>query len=94
MPLSAGRRMLTSNWRNLRAQGERHARKRPPMASQPEVLNIGEAAALLRISKDALYNLAAAKKVPARKMGHQWRFSRSALLKYIGVPEPKKAVSE
>lgn len=57
-----------------------------------EVLDINEAAAFLKVSKDTVYHLARAKKIPAKHVGRQWRFSRTALEKYLGIPEQKKAV--
>jgi excisionase family DNA binding protein len=44
-----------------------------------EVLTLAEAAAYLRILEDALEKLAAERAIPARKIGDEWRFSRTAL---------------
>lgn len=63
------------------------------LRSRHEVMTIDEAAEFLRVHKDTVYNLAIAKKIPAKKLGGKWRFSRSALEKFIGVPVEKKAVS-
>lgn len=44
-----------------------------------DVLNIVQAANLLKISKDALYKYATAGFVPGFKMGNRWKFSRKVL---------------
>ena len=52
-----------------------------------DILNINEAAEFLRISKNSLYALVAAKKVPCRRVGVGMtapiRFSRDALLRWL-----------
>ena len=40
------------------------------------ILTIEEAAALLKVSKSTLYKLVESGRVPARKLGRRWRFSR------------------
>lgn len=46
---------------------------------QEEVLTLAEAAAYLRVSEEALADLADRNGVPARKIGDDWRFLRKAL---------------
>ncbi len=53
---------------------------RPAAAPTDDVLTPPEAAALLKISERTLWNLTKAGKVPARRVGVQWRYSRRALL--------------
>lgn len=48
-----------------------------------EVLNLPEAAAYLRISEDALQELAAEQRIPARKIGQEWRFLKTALQDWL-----------
>ena len=46
------------------------------MSDQPdEILTIDEVAAYLKAGKRTVYRLAAAKKIPAFKVGGSWRFS-------------------
>jgi len=45
-------------------------------ASQSEVLTIRQVAAYLKVTERTIYRLAAAKKIPAFKVGGPWRFSR------------------
>jgi excisionase family DNA binding protein len=53
------------------------------LSSNDEILTIQEAALLLKIGKRTVAKLAIAKKIPAKKLGAQWRFSRRALLFFI-----------
>jgi len=48
-----------------------------------EVLNLSEAAAFIRVSAKTLGDLARAGKVPGQKVGREWRFSRSALERWL-----------
>jgi len=49
-----------------------------------EVMTLGEAAQLLRIDADELTKLAESGEVPGRKLGDDWRFTRTALLNWLG----------
>jgi excisionase family DNA binding protein len=53
----------------------------------PEVLNLAQAADLLQLETKALLELAEAGKVPGRKLGKDWRFSRSAIIAWLGQTE-------
>lgn len=48
-----------------------------------DVLNTKEAAELLRVTPRTVKQLAGSGKIPARKVGQGWRFSRAALLKHL-----------
>jgi excisionase family DNA binding protein len=50
----------------------------------PEVLTLEEAAGLLRVPEDAVVEMAEAGELPARRMGGEWRLSRTALLAWLG----------
>jgi excisionase family DNA binding protein len=56
--------------------------RRPP-TPDIDVLDTHDAAALLRVSTKTLLRQAAAGEIPARRVGRQWRFSRSALIAYV-----------
>jgi putative molybdopterin biosynthesis protein len=45
----------------------------------PEFLTIPEAAALLRIGERTVYDLARHRRIPAAKVGGQWRIRRTDL---------------
>jgi excisionase family DNA binding protein len=53
----------------------------------PEVLTLQEAAAVLRVDDAALQAMAESGDVPCRAVGDEWRFSRTALLAWLG-PDP------
>ncbi|MGD9694803.1 MAG: helix-turn-helix domain-containing protein [Thermoleophilia bacterium] len=49
-----------------------------------EVLDLSEAAALLRVDEAVIRAAAEAGEIPARRLGDQWRLSRRALLAWLG----------
>jgi hypothetical protein len=63
-----------------------------------EVLTAGDAALLLRVETPGLEAAAAAGELPGKQIAGQWRFSRSALLAWLGEAqqpsEPEAAPSE
>ncbi len=44
-----------------------------------ELMTLEEVAAYLRLSKDTLYRMAQTGKIPASKVGNQWRFRRTEI---------------
>jgi excisionase family DNA binding protein len=52
-------------------------------AAESQVLDLEEAAALLRVAPDAVRALAEAGRIPARRVGDTWRFSRAAVLEWL-----------
>lgn len=50
------------------------------MTDNEEILDLDTACELLRIRKRTMYTLVKEGKVPAIKIGGQWRFSKKALL--------------
>ena len=60
-----------------------------------EVLTFPEAARFLRIKKPLLEKLVEQGRVPARKLGDEWRFSRSALHAWLsGRPDYRAALMD
>ncbi len=55
--------------------------------AEPDVLTLGEAAALLRIDERSLAQSANRGELPCRRIGGEWRFSREALLAWLGGAE-------
>ena len=49
-----------------------------------EVLTLEQAALLLQTSDEAVAELAESGELPARKVGGEWRFSRTAILVWLG----------
>jgi excisionase family DNA binding protein len=52
-----------------------------------EVLDAGQAAELLQVDEPTIIELAEAGKLPGRKLGKAWRFSRAALVTWLSTPE-------
>jgi excisionase family DNA binding protein len=52
-------------------------------APLPEVLTPAQAAELLQVSEDEVVELAEAGKLPGRRIGDRWRFSRPALIGWL-----------
>ena|SRR5436309_11604 len=50
---------------------------------QDAVLNLAEAADLLRVAENDVQSLAESGEIPGRQIGDQWRFSRQALLDWL-----------
>ncbi|PZS38302.1 MAG: hypothetical protein DLM62_14455 [Pseudonocardiales bacterium] len=50
---------------------------------QDAVLNLAEAADLLRVPDNDLQSLAESGEIPGRQIGSEWRFSRQALLRWL-----------
>jgi|tagenome__1003787_1003787.scaffolds.fasta_scaffold19298326_2 excisionase family DNA binding protein len=59
-----------------------HAEFRP--YTPPEVLDAQQAAELLSVQESAIVDLAAKGELPGREIGGEWRFSRRALLDWLG----------
>ena len=69
------------------------SRRTPTRATVPvgcEVLTLEEAAAYLRVSPQQVDELATRHDLPARKIGEQWRFHRSALVDWLCQSSPKE----
>lgn len=58
------------------------------------LMTLGEVAAYLRLSKDTVYRMAQAGRIPASKVGIQWRFRKAELDAWIStnrnMPAPSK----
>ena len=48
-----------------------------------DIFTLDDVAAYLKIGKRTIYRLAAAKKIPAFKVGGSWRFSRADIDRWI-----------
>ncbi len=56
----------------------------------PEVMNADEAGDFLQIEAAVVIELAEAGKLPGRKLGAAWRFSRAALVAWLSAPPEKR----
>jgi len=55
----------------------------PKSTSEGEILTIKQVADYLKVTERTIYRLAAAKKIPAFKVGGTWRFSRADIDSWI-----------
>ena len=53
-------------------------------SSDREILNIEEAASLLGVSVKTFNKVLHSERLPARKIGREWKFSRKALIEWVG----------
>ena len=56
-----------------------------------EFLTVPEAAALLRVAEQTVRNELAARRLPGKKIGKEWRLSRTALVAYLSTPGTPRA---
>lgn len=61
---------------------------------QKEVLNIEEAAALLGVSIKTFNKVLHSQSLPARKIGREWKFSRRALIQWVGSGDSQEFYKE
>lgn len=54
------------------------------MTAEREILNIEEAASLLGVSIKTFNKVLHSEDMPARKIGREWKFSRRALVEWVG----------
>ncbi len=55
----------------------------------PEVMNALQAAQFLQIEEAVVIEMAEAGKLPGRRLGDAWRFSRAALVAWLAKPEKR-----
>jgi excisionase family DNA binding protein len=55
----------------------------------PEVMNAEQAGQFLQIGEQVVIELAEAGRLPGRKLGPAWRFSRAALVAWLATPEAR-----
>jgi excisionase family DNA binding protein len=53
-------------------------------ADAPEVLTLSELSTLMQVPEDELAALAESGELPGRRIGDRWRFSRAAVLAWLG----------
>jgi len=55
----------------------------------PEIMNAEQAGQFLQIDEKMVIELAEAGKLPGKKLGPAWRFSREALVAWLSTPEKR-----
>jgi excisionase family DNA binding protein len=63
----------------------------PQDATDDDVLTLEEAATLFKVSPEAMQSAVERREVPGRRFGKDWRFSRLALLTWLGRGEREEA---
>jgi excisionase family DNA binding protein len=53
----------------------------------PEVMNAAQAGQLLQLEEKVVLELAESGRLPGRKLGNVWRFSRAAVIAWLSSPE-------
>ena len=56
-------------------------------AEELEILTPAQLAGLLQVEEETVIELAEKRELPARKVGKEWRFSREAVLAWLGEEE-------
>jgi hypothetical protein len=56
----------------------------------PEIMNSAQAGQFLQIEEHNVIELAEAGRIPGKKLGPVWRFSREALVQWLATPDPKE----
>lgn len=59
---------------------------------QNDILTVEEVAAYLKLHTSTVYKLAQDKKIPCRKIGGRWRFSRRRLTEWVQTKEGNMAI--
>jgi len=54
------------------------------MSAERDILNVDEAAELLGVSVKTFNKVLHGQNMPARKIGREWKFSRRALIDWVG----------
>lgn len=57
---------------------------------EDEVMNSAEAAKFLKVSRPTLMKYVQEGKIPAQKLGWQWRFSKEALIEWLKSGQAQK----
>lgn len=56
----------------------------------PEIMSSAQAGQFLQIEEHNVIELAEAGRIPGKKLGPVWRFSREALVQWLATPDPKE----
>ena len=55
----------------------------------PEIMNAEQAGQFLQVDEATVLELAEAGKLPGKRLGKQWRFSRDALVAWLATPDKR-----
>jgi excisionase family DNA binding protein len=65
----------------------RRLESRQPQGINDSIMTVGEVAESLRIHKTTVYRLLKTSKIPAFKVGSDWRFNREEIDRWMQVPQ-------
>jgi excisionase family DNA binding protein len=66
-------------------------KSRPSSAPAPQVMTLGEVAEWLQVHPTTLYRLLRQRKIPAFRVGSDWRFKRDAIEQWVRRQEARGA---
>ena len=75
----------------MRQSGAMTPNRAVDSGGEREFLTVPEAAALLRVPEQTVRNELAARRLPGKKIGKEWRLSRTALVAYLSTPGTPRA---
>ena len=75
----------------MRQSGAMTPKRAVDKVGEREFLTVPEAAALLRVAEQTVRNELAARRMPGKKIGKEWRLSRTALVAYLSTPGTPRA---
>ena len=72
---------------------QKRGRATPLAPADPDVLNSEGAAEMLGVSKRLVVRLAGQDRIPGRKVGKEWRFRRTEILRWLSEPDLDRDVN-
>ena len=70
-----------------KTSARRRSKKERMESSHPEILDVEGAAKVMGVGRWLVLRLAREGKIPGKKVGKEWRFKLSNLLRWVGEPE-------
>jgi len=70
------------------------AENEAPRGIDKDILNVEEAAAFLGVSVKTFNKVLHSEDMPARKIGREWKFSRAALINWVGNGQAREFYRE
>jgi excisionase family DNA binding protein len=69
---------------------ESESPQQPGSPEPPEVMNVIEAAAFLHVAPATVRTALAGQRLPGKRVGKEWRLSRTALMQWLSEPGKAK----
>jgi excisionase family DNA binding protein len=87
MVMSNPRRVTTDDLVSARPTMGAYSFQAYDAGPPPEVMTVEQAAELLQVEMRTVLELAESGQLPGRRLGSTWRFSRKAIIEWLGTPE-------